>query len=97
MPLKLVEVTDASEFNALVQCECESYDDPSTRFFRLFRHDLSRAGFIELRDRQVREWQDDPTAKWVKVVDTELGDRIVAAAKWNVYERDPWAGTSGGR
>ncbi|KAI4150567.1 MAG: hypothetical protein L6R39_002250 [Caloplaca ligustica] len=90
MPLEFRQVTKDSEFNEIVQCQCESYQQPLNSFFRLFRHDQSPRGFIELRDRQIREWKSDPTARWFKVVDTDIGDRVIGAAKWNVFTTNPY-------
>lgn len=83
-------MTSDAEFNEITQCECESYAVPLGLFFRLFRHDQSRAGFIELRDRQVRQWRADPTSRWFKVVDTELGGKVVGAANWNTFTENPY-------
>ena len=91
MPLEMREVTQNSEFNEIVQCESESYREPLNTFFRIFRHDESPAGFVELRDRQIREFRSDPTARWFKVVDTDIGDKVIGAAKWNVYNKNPYA------
>ena len=90
MPLELHEITSADDFNDLVQCECDSYRTPLNTFFHLFRHDWSPKGFIELRDRQIKEWKSDPTARWFKVVDTELGGKLIGGAKWNTFEKAPY-------
>ena len=92
MPLSLLEVHSDSEFDEITQCECESYAEPFNPFFRLFRHDPSPAGFLELRDRQIRNHRKDPTSRWFKVVDTDLGDKVVAAANWNVFTENPYKG-----
>lgn len=90
MSLSLSEVKHPQEFDELVQCECESYRTPLDPLFRLFRYDDSPAGFIELRDRQVCQWEGDPTSHWLKVVDTELGSRVIGAANWNIFLENPY-------
>ncbi|KAI4137767.1 MAG: hypothetical protein LQ341_004997 [Variospora aurantia] len=90
MPLQLRRVSSDVEFNDLVQCVCESYAVPENRLWRLFRHDPSPAGFIELRDRLIREFRADPNACWLKVVDTDIGDKVVGAALWNTYTENPY-------
>lgn len=95
MPLTLHPVTHASEFDALVRCECLSYDSPSTTFFRLFYPNPSSPhGFAELRERQIRDFETDPTARWFKIVDTDLegeeGGGVIAGAKWNVFVENPY-------
>ncbi|KAL8648730.1 MAG: hypothetical protein Q9210_004811 [Variospora velana] len=91
MPLQLHRVSSDAEFNDLVQCVCESYAAPVNRLWRLFRHDPSPAGFIELRDRLIREFRADSNACWLKVVDTEIGDKVVGAALWNTYTENPYS------
>lgn len=90
MPLQLHRVSSDGEFNEIVQCICESYATPVNRVWRLFRHDPSPAGFMELRDRLIREFRGDPTACWLKIVDTDIGDKVVGAALWNTYTENPY-------
>ena len=91
MPLELREVLHASEWNELIQCEHESYVDPFNGIYILFRPDQSRAGFPELRDRQKRWHDQDPTSRWFKVVDTDIGDKVVGGACWNTYTENPYS------
>ncbi|KAL8656633.1 MAG: hypothetical protein Q9226_002603 [Calogaya cf. arnoldii] len=90
MPFQLRTVSSDTEFNEIVQCVCESYATPLNRLWRLFRHDPSPAGFIELRKRLVREFREDPAACWLTIVDTDIGDKVVGAALWNTYTENPY-------
>ena len=90
MPLLRRKVSQDAEFDDIIQLECEGYAEPINYLWRLFRHDFSPAGFIELRDRQVREFRSDPTSCWLKVVDTDNGDKVVGAALWNTYTENPY-------
>ncbi|KAL8837532.1 MAG: hypothetical protein Q9170_002491 [Blastenia crenularia] len=90
MPLQIRRVFFDAEFNDVVQCVCESYAAPVNRLWRLFRHDPSPAGFIELRNRLIREFRADPSACWLKVVDTGIGDKVVGVALWNTYTENPY-------
>lgn len=90
MPLELRKVSQNAEFNDIIQCECEGYATPVNRLWRLFRYDPSPAGFIELRDRQIREFRSDPAVCWLKVVDTDIGDKVVGVAQWNTYTENPY-------
>ncbi|KAL9129045.1 MAG: hypothetical protein Q9217_002415 [Psora testacea] len=94
MPLELREVHDDTEFNELIQCECESFDNPYSPFYTLLRPNRGcspqgREGFKEFRDRQLRWHRKDPTSRWFKVVDTDIGDKIVGGACWNIYTENP--------
>ena len=95
MPLELREVKEDSEFDELVRCECESFQEPLGTFFRLFRPDPSPTGFIELRDRQIRWHHKDPTSRWFKVVDSDIDDKVVGAANWNTFLANPYVGKAG--
>ena len=95
MPLELREVTSDSEFNELIQCECESYSDPFNAFYLLMRPPCgslseAREGFKELRDRQIAWHRHDTTSKWFKVVDTDIGDKVVGGANWNAFTENPY-------
>lgn len=90
MPLSLLPVLHDSEWSELIQCEHESYTHPFNGIYRIFRPQPSRAGFIELRDRQLRSHKAEPASRWFKVVDTELGDKVVGGAEWLVYPEDPY-------
>ena len=95
MPLELRIVNSESEFNELIQCECESYEDPFNSFYILLRPDRGssspgRAGFKELRDRQIAWHKEDPTSTWLKVVDTDVGDKVVGGACWNTFLKNPY-------
>ena len=95
MPLELREVTKDSEWNELIQCECESYEDPFNGIYILFRPDRGnspkgREGFKGLRDRQLAWHKQDPTSKWFKVVDTDIGDKVVGGACWNIFTENPY-------
>ena len=92
MPLSLHEVTHPFEFDELVHCECLSYATPLNTFFKLFQHDHSPAGFTELRDRTITQWENDPTSRWFKIVDSELEDVVIGAANWNVFTENPYQG-----
>ena len=95
MPLELREVTTDPEWNELIQCESESYETPFNAFYLLLRpnrgdsSDASRAGFKEMRDRQMRWHKTDPTSRWFKVVDTDIGDKVVGGACWNTFTEKP--------
>lgn len=90
MPLQLRGVLHDSEWNELIQCENEAYAEPFNGFMVLFRPDPSREAFIELRDRQLGWHKKDLTSRWFKVVDTDIGDKVVGGACWNTYTENPY-------
>ncbi len=90
MPLELREVLHDSEWTSLIECEDEAYTSPFNGVYILFRPDPSPAGFEELRDRQLSWHKNDPTSRWFKVVDTDIGDKVVGGACWNTYTTNPY-------
>ena len=95
MPLELREVKADSEWDELIQCECEAYSVPFNGVYVLFRPHRGldaqgREGFKELRDRQLRWHKEDPTSQWFKVVDTDIGDKVVGGAEWKTFTENPY-------
>lgn len=95
MSLELRQVKSDFEFNELMQCMCEAYQDPFNAFYILMRPDRGcsprgREGFKELRDRQIAYHRNDPTSTWLKVVDTDIGDKVVGGAQWNTFLENPY-------
>lgn len=95
MPLELREVHTEDEFNELTQCECDSYEVPFNSFYVFLRPDRgcsakAREGFKELRDREWGWHKQDPTSRWFKVVDTDIGDKVVGGANWNTFTENPY-------
>lgn len=95
MPLELREHKLDDDWNELVQCECESYSDPPNSVYILLRpergnSDKARRGFKNLRDRNIDEHKNDPASTWLKVVDTDIGDKIVGAAQWKMFTENPY-------
>ena len=97
MPLELRHVKSDSELNELIQCECEceSHKDPFNKFYLLLRPDRGsspkgRDGFKEWRDRQIAWHRNDPTSTRLKVVDTDIGDKVIRGACWNTFQENPY-------
>lgn len=96
MPLALRPVTHDNEWSELIQCEHEAYSTPFNGIYVLFRPQrdnntsAGRAGFIELRDRQLRSHKAEPASRWFKVVDTDIGDKVVGGAEWLVFPENPY-------
>lgn len=97
MPLELRHVKSDSEFNELIQCECEceSYEDPVNSFYLILRPNQGsspkgRDGFKEWRDRQIAWHRNDPTSTRLKVVDTDIGDKVIGGACWNTFQENPY-------
>ena len=96
MPLELREVTSPKEIPEIIQCLFESFGDPDTSFYYLVCP-ITGSSTVAKNDRVVdysmREWFDhsgDPTSHWIKVVDTDNNDKVVASMRWNIHREDPF-------
>ncbi|MCJ1246386.1 hypothetical protein MMC30_003593 [Trapelia coarctata] len=95
MVFKLEEVNPDTDFDELMACEWESYENPSQTFFRLFcpihgTGPNARAESIkEATARQLAWHQSDPTSYWQKVVDVETR-KIIGGALWKICKTNPF-------
>jgi hypothetical protein len=98
MPFKLTELASDSEFDELVRCEFDAYENPICNlkqlFFPIQGSSLSSAArdaaIADAVKRQTLWHRSDPTSKWIKVIDEESG-QLAGAACWHVYPADPYA------
>ena len=96
MPLELRAITSAKEVPEFVTCYLESFAHPESPYTHLAAPYYGSDSKIQ-QDRVIgfsaRQWFAhcmDLSSHWFKVVDTELDDKVVAGAKWNVYLEDPF-------
>jgi len=92
MPLELHEVKTAGEFAEVIQVQADAFDVPMSVSSRLFYPVLDQgptaredaiAGLV------CRQWYVhciDPTSRWLKVIDTERGGKVVAGAQWLIVD-----------
>ena len=96
MPLEIREISSAKEIPEVIACLLESFAEPEISFYD-FVAPAHGTTEVARNDRvlifSAREWFDhssDPTSNWLKIVDTDNGDRVAASMRWNVYEKDPF-------
>lgn len=39
-------------------------------------------------DRHLKSWRDEPDVRYLKVIDTDLGGKMIAGAKWRINEKE---------
>lgn len=94
MPFKLDDV-DIDDFDELIACLWESYENPYQPFFRLFcpivgTGPTARAEALEASTSRQLAWhRSDPSSHWQKVTDTDTG-KIIAGALWKTYKTNPF-------
>ncbi|GLA01933.1 hypothetical protein AnigIFM60653_001224 [Aspergillus niger] len=99
MPFKLTVVASDSEFDELVRCEFDAYENPQCNLKNLFfpiQGSSPTARDAAIQDavkRQIHWHRSDPSSQWIKVIDVESG-KIVGAACWHIYETNPYTVTS---
>lgn len=95
MTFRLEDVDVATDFEELIACEWESYENPLQPFFRLFcpiRGVGPNARAESLKEATARqlEWhRSDPTSYWQKVTEVATG-KIVAGAFWKICKTNPF-------
>lgn len=92
MPLKLEEAKD-EDFLEICTAFCEAFEDPFEPYLRMLAPviDNDRQATIKAyADRTFKEFKENPPFHWMKVVDTDDNNKIVAAAKWDFYTENPY-------
>ena len=94
MPYTLSEVDPETDFQELIACEWDSYENPHQNFFRLFCPILGdgsnarKESIEECTQRQLEWLKSDPTSYWQKVTDS--GGKIVGGALWKICPTNPF-------
>lgn len=96
MSLRLEVVDPAVDFPELVECKWESYEIPYQSFWRLFNPIIGtgpNARDDSLRQATIRQEKghlSDPASHWLKVTDSNNGNKIIAGAWWKIYPSNPF-------
>ncbi|KAF2111985.1 acyl-CoA N-acyltransferase [Lophiotrema nucula] len=83
MPILVKEATDA-DIPRACEVETAAYANNAASPF-LFPGPFPPDSRQQRINRLIQDYQNDPTVKWMKVVDEELGEAI-AFAKWHIYD-----------
>ncbi|KAE9365496.1 hypothetical protein N431DRAFT_387799 [Stipitochalara longipes BDJ] len=84
-PLQLL-IAEPSDAREILEMHMASFSDPyEWGFFVLFPKEEEREKGVK---RMLDLWLGDPTATYIKVVDTETG-KIISAAKWCIHKEPP--------
>ncbi|KAK5988395.1 hypothetical protein PT974_12549 [Cladobotryum mycophilum] len=94
MPLTLAEADLDKDFDELMLCNWQSFENPSQNFFRLFapihgtgptaREDVQR----DFTQRQLAFHKMDPRGTWFKAVNDD--GKIVGGALWKIFPTNPF-------
>lgn len=86
MPLQLLPA-EPGDLPRIVQLEDASFaDNPLTPI--LFPNGKSKESQDAYVEHLLQQWQDNPSGRLVKVIDTELNDLIIAFARWYIFIGD---------
>jgi hypothetical protein len=86
MPLEL-RPAEPGDLPRIVQLEKESFaDSPLTPvLFPNSRSQESQDAYVETL---LQQWQDNSSSRHVKVIDTDLNDKLIAFARWFIFIGD---------
>lgn len=93
MSFQLLDVKD-EDFDELIACLWESYENPNQSFFRLFcpiHGDGPNAREESLKastEGMMASYKEEPESYWQKVVNEE--GKIVGAGYWKIFEKNPF-------
>jgi len=96
MPLELHEVQSAAEFPEIMDLYYNVFEEEQSNFLPIYAPILgngprAREDAIQTLTTRMWFWHTvDLNSTWLKVVDTDMGDKVIAAAKWNIYKTDPF-------
>ncbi|KAI9756787.1 MAG: hypothetical protein M4579_003704 [Chaenotheca gracillima] len=83
MPIEIQEAVDADIYR-IMEFQYDAFIDPHEPFYDvLFPGGKTPAALTDHTERTLKWWHEDPSATFLKAVDTETGE-IVGAAKWLV-------------
>jgi ribosomal protein S18 acetylase RimI-like enzyme len=86
MPLKLLPA-EPGDLPRIVELENESFaDSPLTPI--LFPNGKSQGSQSAYIETLLLQWQDNSASRHVKVIDTDLNDKIIAFARWFIFVGD---------
>jgi hypothetical protein len=86
MPLRRL-LAEPADLPRIIQLENESFaDSPVTPF--LFPNGQSRESQDAYVKGLLQQWQDNSACRHVKVIDTDLNDKIIAFARWYIFVGD---------
>ena len=106
MHITISKVTSEAEFPAIIDSEWESHISPPNPHNGVWEflcpvfgtHPTAREEAIQASlARQYGRHERDPTSHWVKAVDEDAGGKVVGAAVWNVFEKNPYEGLGEGK
>jgi hypothetical protein len=86
MPLKLL-LAEPEDLRRIVQIEKESFaDSPLTPIF--FPNGTSQDSEDRSVEDYLKQWQENAACRHVKIIDTDLDDKIIAFARWFIFIGD---------
>lgn len=84
-----LELAKEDDFPELITAQWETFDNPPQGIFRLFfpieDGDREKSLQRSIEDQRTSFIKEQPTVKWIKVMDVEK-KRIAAAAKWYFFD-----------
>ncbi|GLA79250.1 hypothetical protein AtubIFM56815_000037 [Aspergillus tubingensis] len=84
-----LELAKEDDFPELITAQWETFDNPPQGIFRLFfpieDGDWEKSLHRSIEDQRTSFIKEQPTVKWIKVMDVEK-KRIAAAAKWYFFD-----------
>lgn len=89
-----VEPLTENDFSEMVPCQWESFESPPHGLIRvvapIFNNDRAASLATDIDAQIALHRASQPEAMWIKVVDLDAGGKLAGAARWMIYERNPF-------
>ena len=86
MPLQLQPIQEA-DFPDLYRIQVAAFSGPGMT--ALLTPNPIPEGYPQKSiDKHIKSWREEPDVRYLKVVDSELGGKMVAAAKWRINKTE---------
>ncbi|KAF2266242.1 acyl-CoA N-acyltransferase [Lojkania enalia] len=85
MPLE-VRPFEESDFPEFVRIQCEAFQNGMA--YKLVPRPITQEWIQKTIDKMIKSFRTEPDCYFVKVVDTDMGDKFVAGAKWRINEKE---------
>jgi len=88
MPLEIQRITDPSDFDAFVDIQIAAFADGGGMTALLSPNPAPADYRQKIVDRQIQSFNEEPDVVYLKVIDTDLNGKIIAAAKWRINTKE---------
>lgn len=88
MPLEVHPITQESEVAEFARIQIASFTGGGGITALLTPNPLPPEYLEKAIQKHVKSWREEPDVQYLKVIDTDLGGKMIAGAKWRINEKE---------